>query len=46
MAQTRGLCDQGLTWRASAVDPSVVVLTDGEVQGRARFGNVLLPRFA
>lgn len=40
------VCVLGLTWRASTVDSSVVVLTDGEVQRRTWFRNVLFPWFA
>lgn len=39
-------CLLGLTWRASAVDSSIVVLADGEVQRRPWFGDVLPPWFA
>lgn len=35
----------GLTWRASTVDASIVVLTDGEVQRRTWFRSELFPWF-
>lgn len=39
------LCSPGLTWRASTVDASIVVLTDREVHRRTWFRGVLFPRF-
>lgn len=39
------VCIAGLTWRASTVDASIVILTDGEVQRRTWFRNVLFPWF-
>lgn len=39
------VCILGLTWRASTVDSSIVVLTNGEVQGRTRFGKKFFPWF-